>query len=163
MDLTDPGRPLVRLYERATAPIGEPIPLSSYSGGIDITDGKTLAVGNGDVLELRDTRTGQLLRDLHGHNGAITDIVFAGPNGDLLWTAGRDGTAIAWDLSGLRGVLHTTTGSSTAWLGDTAATGEHRRRPHPARRPGRRYLPAEPPHRRRNPPETADAHRMHLV
>jgi WD40 repeat protein len=83
-----------------------------------------LAVGAGNVLQLRDGRTADVQRELHGHSGAIMGMVFTGPQRDELWSAGRDGTAIAWDLSGHRGVLQTTHGPTTGGLGATAATGD---------------------------------------
>ena len=125
VNLADPSRPVVQLYDAATlTATSDPFTLPYFSGGIRFSpDGTVLAVGAGNVLQLRDGRTGDLQRELHGQSGAIMGMVFTGPQQDELWTAGRDGTAIAWDLSGHRGVLQTTHGSSTAGLGGTAATG----------------------------------------
>jgi len=106
-------------------PIGESFSLPYFSGGIRFSpDGTVLAVGVGNVLQLRDGQTGATRLDLNGHSGAIMDVLFTGPHREQLWTAGRDGTAIAWDLSGHRGVLRTTQGPNAAGLGGTAATGD---------------------------------------
>jgi DNA-binding SARP family transcriptional activator/WD40 repeat protein len=126
VNLADLSRPVVQLYDSATmAPTSEPFSLPYFSGGIGFSpDGTMLAVGAGNVLQLRDGRTADVQRELHGHSGAIMGMVFTGPQRDELWSAGRDGTAIAWDLSGHRGVLQTTHGPTTGGLGATAATGD---------------------------------------
>ena len=58
-------------------------------------------------MDVHDARTLEFSRTLEGHSGVVLGIVVAGPGRGLLWTAGRDGTAVAFDLSGSRGVLRT--------------------------------------------------------
>ena len=60
-------------------------------------DGKTLAHGcNGTVLW--DPRTGTLKNRLAGHAGTVTSIMYH-PDGNILATAGQDGTVLLWDLN----------------------------------------------------------------
>ena len=56
--------------------------------------------GSGDgVVLLWDRNTGRFLRDLVGHNGAITSLAF-GPDGSRLASASRDGHVILWETGG---------------------------------------------------------------
>lgn len=60
-------------------------------------DGKTLAHGcNGTVLW--DPLTGTLKNRLAGHAGTVTSITYH-PDGNILATAGQDGTVLLWDLT----------------------------------------------------------------
>ena len=60
-------------------------------------DGKTLVHGcNGTVLW--DPLTGVLKHKLAGHAGAVTSITYH-PDGNILATAGQDGTVLLWDLT----------------------------------------------------------------
>ena len=68
-----------------------------------------------------DIRTGALVRVLPGHSGALMQMALAGPERDLIWTAGRDGTAVAFDLSGRRGVLRRLPVDVVAGTGAAAA------------------------------------------
>jgi WD40 repeat protein len=83
-------------------------------------DGDQLLVGAGETVELRDGATGAPGRELSGHNGGVSGGAFAGPGDDLLWTAGRDGTAVGFDLTGRRGVFATTRTPDRSWLGEGA-------------------------------------------
>ena len=57
-------------------------------------------------MQVRDRR-GRLLRELGGaHSGAVMAPVIGGPDGEVLWSAGRDGLLSAWSL-GVRGGLLT--------------------------------------------------------
>ncbi|SNS85145.1 WD domain-containing protein, G-beta repeat-containing protein [Ekhidna lutea] len=70
---------------------------------LDISpDGKTLAIGRdrGDVI-LWSIPKRALIRIISGHQSTVTDIQFA-PNGNLLLTTSRDGTARIWDLTDSR-------------------------------------------------------------
>ncbi len=70
---------------------------------LDISpDGNTLAIGRdrGDVI-LWDIPNKKLIRIISGHQSTVTDIQF-NPNGDLLLTTSRDGTARIWDLTDSR-------------------------------------------------------------
>ena len=65
-------------------------------------DGTTAAIGVERGVLVLDPRTMALQRAMVGHSGPVNDLVFAGPKGDLVWTAGQDGTSVAFDLSGTR-------------------------------------------------------------
>lgn len=71
-------------------------------------DGSSFAVALDENVLLRDPETGSAVRELAGHSGAVMGMTFAGPDHDLLWTAGRDGRAVAFDTSGRRGVIAAT-------------------------------------------------------
>jgi DNA-binding SARP family transcriptional activator/WD40 repeat protein len=65
-------------------------------------DGTQVALTVDRGIQLLDPETLRLGRPSEGHSGAIMDARFAGDDGDVVWTAGRDGTAVAFDLSGRR-------------------------------------------------------------
>ncbi|MBI3186125.1 MAG: serine/threonine protein kinase [Myxococcales bacterium] len=60
-------------------------------------DGSLLAVGNGEVAELRDSRTFELRRSLRGHERPLVHGAFS-PDGSRLATTSLDGTARLWDV-----------------------------------------------------------------
>ena len=65
-------------------------------------DGTILAGGAADGgIGLWSLRTGTLRETLHGHTASVRAVVFS-PEGRTLYTAGNDGSLIAWDLSGSR-------------------------------------------------------------
>ena len=68
-------------------------------------DGRHLAVALDEEVLLRDPRTGAPVRTLVGHSGAVMSVAWAGQDDDLLWTAGRDGTAVAFDVTERRGTI----------------------------------------------------------
>ena len=82
--------------------------------------GRELAVARDEVIDVHDARTLSFLRTLEGHSGVVLGIELGGPARGLLWTAGRDGTAVAFDLSGTRGVLRTVELDVAAGLGSAA-------------------------------------------
>ncbi len=121
VDNSEPARPTITLYDANGVPAGPPIPLPAFTGGIGFSpDGTELAVGAGQMLQLRDGRTGELRTEVPGHSGAVMDLAYAGPDQDMLWTAGRDGTGIAWDRTGQRGLLRAASTPARTWLGETA-------------------------------------------
>ena len=65
-------------------------------------DGVNAAIGVERGALVLDPRTMTLQRVMVGHSGAVNGLVFTGANGDLVWTAGQDGTSVAFDLSGTR-------------------------------------------------------------
>ncbi|HET6949005.1 MAG TPA: BTAD domain-containing putative transcriptional regulator, partial [Acidimicrobiales bacterium] len=70
-------------------------------------DGARLVITTDDGIQLLDPVTLRLGTRSVGHSGEVVDARFAGPASDLVWTAGRDGTAVAFDLSGQRTQLAT--------------------------------------------------------
>ena len=92
---------------RSLAPVSQSWPLgeghlteASWS-----PDGRHLAVALDEEVLLRDPLTGAPARALVGHSGAVMSFAWAGPDDDVLWTAGRDGTAVAFDVTERRGVI----------------------------------------------------------
>ena len=65
-------------------------------------DGARAAIGVEGGVRVLDPQTMALQRVMLGHSAPVTDLVFTGADGDLLWTAGEDGTSVAFDLSGTR-------------------------------------------------------------
>jgi WD40 repeat protein len=59
-------------------------------------DGRTVAVGSGDNVVLRDARSGRRLGVLGGRQGRVQALVF-GPDDRTLFAAGKDGTVRWWD------------------------------------------------------------------
>ena len=82
--------------------------------------GRELAVARDEVIDVHDARTLSFLRTLEGHSGVVLGIELGGPARGLLWTAGRDGTAVAFDLTGTRGVLRTVDLDVAAGFGSAA-------------------------------------------
>ena len=87
-------------------------------------DGSTVAVTTDDGLQLLDPTTMDLGAAMPGHTGAVMDAQFAGTEGDLLWTAGRDGTAVGFDLSGRRAPITTRPADPSPHVGASSATAE---------------------------------------
>ena len=119
-------------------------PRSAYDGFIlrasYSPNGKQLVIAFEDRVELRDARTLDVLQSFTAHNGAALGAVFAGPEHDYIWTAGRDGTATALDLTGRRGLVRTSHVAFAAHTGQAAAGGDtavittfQDERPNPAR------------------------------
>ncbi|NHA69488.1 nSTAND1 domain-containing NTPase [Phycicoccus flavus] len=124
-------------------------------------DGGTVFVGVDDSVLVLDGRLART-RTLEGHSGTVMDLGLA--DADTLWTAGRDGTVVAFDLSGRRtpvvtrpgggatvgeaperggpaaGVRQAYDGPHTAWLLD-ATTGRAVSRVRMPRFPGRLVQP----------------------
>ena len=75
---------------------------SHVNGAAWSPDGTRLAITTDDGIQLLDPQTLRLGTRSVGHSGEVVDARFAGPGADLVWTAGRDGTAVAFDLSGRR-------------------------------------------------------------
>lgn len=61
-------------------------------------DNRTVAFTDGVTASLFDTKTAKELRELRGHTGLITGLVFS-PDGTRLATASTDSTVLIWDLT----------------------------------------------------------------
>lgn len=66
------------------------------------SDGRTVALSVDRGVRLLDPTTMALRPPMVGHSGAVLELRFAGADGNQVWTAGRDGTSVAFDLSGTR-------------------------------------------------------------
>lgn len=69
-------------------------------------NGGTLAAAAGVTIVVWDVRSGALRQTLVGHSAAVESLAFS-PDGRTLYSAADDGSAIAWDLSGTRGLAQT--------------------------------------------------------
>ena len=76
--------------------IDHPVPMQGFAAS---ADGKILISWAADrLLRLWDEK-GQLLQELPGHQGAVTNAVFLGERGNVLSTS-KDGIAKLWDQKG---------------------------------------------------------------
>ena len=87
-------------------------------------DGRRIAVTTDDGIQLLDPQTMRLGLASAGHSGAVMDARFTGPDGDMVWTAGRDGTAVGFDLSGLRTPIATRPADPQPHIGESSATAQ---------------------------------------
>ena len=91
---------------RDLRPAGGSVTVDGFAPWVSFTrDGAQLVVCVENRVELRDARTGALRRTFVGHSGSVMQARVAGSAHDLVWTAGRDGTTVAFDLSGTRGTI----------------------------------------------------------
>jgi len=100
----------------------------------------SIAVLRDEVLELRDADDLGLMRTVTAGSGALMGAGTAGADRDLLWVAGRDGTAVALDTLGRRALLRTLVGGPALGVGDADDAGrlavytpQYDDRPNPAR------------------------------
>ena len=87
-------------------------------------DGTRLLVGDGERLDLRDGQTAAPLDELVGHSGEVMAARVAGSGHDLIWTAGRDGSAVAFDVTGRRGIVSTRPIEAHSLAGSVTADGD---------------------------------------
>jgi len=83
-------------------------------------DGRSIVVTSEDGIQLFDPDTAQLGVKATGHSGAVNAAQFTGAQADLVWTAGRDGTAVAFDLSGSRTPIATRPAELDPYTGRSA-------------------------------------------
>ena len=81
---------------------GEPVPMNMVTFH---PAGTTIATAGADgVARVWNAATGELVRELTGHNDFIQDLTYS-PDGRSLATAGNDFTARVWDLSTGQSIL----------------------------------------------------------
>ncbi|MFW5471111.1 BTAD domain-containing putative transcriptional regulator [Knoellia sp. CPCC 206435] len=116
----------VTLLDTATLkPAGSAVPLDGDPrSGRWSRDGTTLAVSSDEAVNVYDTATMDQLHRLEGHKGTVLGVAFAGREEDLLWTAGRDGTAVGFDLSGTRTIISDGPIEARVYAGEAPVTGE---------------------------------------
>ncbi|KGN38369.1 nSTAND1 domain-containing NTPase, partial [Knoellia aerolata] len=116
----------VTLIDTATLKeVGAPVPLDGDPrAGSWTRDGTRLAVGSDAAVNVYDAATMDHLHLLEGHKGSVLGAVFAGPDEDLLWTAGRDGTAVGFDLSGTRTIIADDSIEARVYTGEAPVTGD---------------------------------------
>jgi eukaryotic-like serine/threonine-protein kinase len=94
--ISRPNKAVVALTNRAT---GRVVRLLKGHGGVRSLDfdhdGKRLVTGGAENTRIWDTNTGETLHVLSGHEGLVRSAVFS-PDGSLVLTASRDGTARLW-------------------------------------------------------------------
>ena len=84
-------------------------------------DGSEVAVAVDEQVLLRDGRTAAPRLTLRGHSGSVMSVAWAGERDDLLWTAGRDGSAVGFDTTGRRGTISERPSPDAPHAGETAA------------------------------------------
>ena len=87
-------------------------------------DGRRLLVTDGERLDVHHGRTAEPLHELVGHSGEVMAARVAGTGLDRVWTAGRDGTAVAFDLTGGKGIVRTRAVDAHGLAGSVAAAGD---------------------------------------
>lgn len=92
------------LDARTLEPVAEPVPAEATRAGILSADGSTLYLGEENEVAVVDVATGERQATYRAHSGTVMELTLAG-DGQLLWTAGRDGVGAGWDLTGRDGVI----------------------------------------------------------
>ena len=86
--------------------------------------GGSLLTAVDETVQLRSGVTGEIVREFTAHSGAVLAARFAGPDRDLVWTSGRDGTAVALDLTGRLGPVRSRRIETAPHVGETSARGD---------------------------------------
>ncbi|WP_404383553.1 winged helix-turn-helix domain-containing protein [Knoellia locipacati] len=116
----------VTLIDTATLKnVGAAVPLEAdgRTGGWNRA-GTRLAIGSEATVTVYDAATMDQLHRLEGHKGSVLGVVFGGPDEDLLWTAGRDGTAVGFDLSGTRTIIADESIEARVYAGEAPVSGD---------------------------------------
>ncbi len=72
--------------------IGQRIYCAAFS-----PDGRTVATGQNETVNLWETASGKKRGQFNGHRGVVSSVAFA-PDGKTLASGSRDGTVLIWDL-----------------------------------------------------------------
>ncbi|WP_438853730.1 nSTAND1 domain-containing NTPase [Agromyces sp. M3QZ16-3] len=81
------------------------------------SDGTLVALTAERGIQVLDVATMRLGRTAVAHSGSVLDARFAGLDGRMVWTAGRDGTSVGFDLSGRTTPIATSTVGLSPSLG----------------------------------------------
>jgi WD40 repeat protein len=105
IELSQDGRRLLLIYGRRYAALIDRESLKAVAtvdgrmelrSGAVSNDGRLLAVGSEDgTIDLRDARTGALIKLLWAHSGSVHSLHFSADSSRLL-SAGADGSALVW-------------------------------------------------------------------
>ena len=123
VSLGDEDDPVVALADpRTLRPVSRRWPVGGSVGEAAFApDGRSLALAVDEQVLLRDGRSAAPLRAVEGHSGTVLGLAYAGPRSELLWTAGRDGRAVAFDPSGEQGVIGTRRTADAPHAGERTA------------------------------------------
>jgi DNA-binding SARP family transcriptional activator/outer membrane protein assembly factor BamB len=111
----------LQLLDSRLRPVGDETRIPGYvRQAVFLPGGREIAVAGEETVDVYDARSLEQVRTLEGHSGAVLGVAVAGPDRDVLWTAGRDSTAVAYDLSGRRGVLRHVPLAVKAAIGEAA-------------------------------------------
>ena len=91
----------LQLRDAQWRPVGTAQRVDGYvAEAVFLPGGREIAIARDEVVDIHDARTLAFSRTLEGHSGEVVGIELAGPARGLVWTAGEDGTAVAFDLTG---------------------------------------------------------------
>ena len=159
----------LQLRDAQWRPVGRAQRVDGYvAEAVFLPGGREVAIARDEVVDIHDARTLALLAN-RWRDTAARCSASSWPDRArvLLWTAGRDGTAVAFDLTGTRGVLRTVDLDVAANAGSAAGNRaaitqryeiEPQHRAHPRPRRGARPLRRAPAVHRLRVPDRAHRH-----
>jgi DNA-binding SARP family transcriptional activator/WD40 repeat protein len=133
--------PFLHVADAATGePLTDRVPMDGFpTTALWDPDGERIYVGMENVLRVFDPDTLEEQAAFVGHSATIMGLGLAGTDRSLIWTASRDGSAVAFDLTGTRTAIVRRPSEPVAYLGRSApaagravhlhhsgGTGEHR-------------------------------------
>jgi WD40 repeat protein len=93
----------VRVWDAPAAQEGRPLATGNGLGALAFRRDGLLALGRDGAIELWDLAGRRMVRELIGHDGAVTCLAFS-PEGDRLVSGGADRTTRVWDVASGREV-----------------------------------------------------------